>query len=134
MRSYSVRVVAIALDAPVKWVDNALSHHLVPGVTRRAKGVERRLDSVGLLVLSLARSLAVDLGVPLALGTRIASQVARDVADGDTVHRHSLTSGLVLEVPVAAIARRTRERLEDAAEAVAHIRRGRPAAHFDESG
>jgi len=132
MPSYNVRAVAIALDAPVKWVDNALSHHLVPGVTRSARGVERRIDSVGLLVLSLARSLAVDLGVPLALGTRIASQMARGFAGGDIVHRHSLASGLVLEVPVAAIARRTRERLVDAAEAVAHIRRGRPTEHFDD--
>jgi hypothetical protein len=93
--------------------------------------VDRELDDVGLLVLALARYFAMDLGVPLALGTRIASRIASDVNVGEIVHRYSLSSGLVLEVPVAAIRRRTRERLVDAAEAVAHIRRGRPAARFD---
>ena len=128
MPLYSVRTVAIALDAPVKWVDNALSHHDVPGVMRTARGVERQLDETGLLVISLTRYLAVDLGVPLALGTRMAAQIVRDASEHTPSHRHSLPSGLTLEIPVATIVRRTRERLVDAAEAVAHIRRGRPAS------
>jgi len=126
MAPYSVRVVAIALDAPFKWVDNALSHHFVPGVTRSARGVERQVGEAGLLVLLLTRYLAMDLGVPLALGTRIATAMASDLNGTEIIHRHSLPSGVVLEVPVAAIVRRMRNRLVDASEAVAHIKRGRP--------
>lgn len=126
MSTYSARAVAIALDAPLKWVDNVLSHHFVPGASHGARGVERQLGEDALLVLALTRYFAVDLGVPLALGTRIAAQIANSVSGTDGVHRHSLPSGLVLEVPAAAIARRTQERLVDAAEAVAHIKRGRP--------
>ena len=131
MPSYCVRAVAIALDAPFKWVDNVLSHHFVPGVTRNARGVERQVGDAGMLVLAMTRYLAVELGVPLALGTRIATAIASDSSGTEIVHRHSLPSGVVLEVPVAATVRRMRDRLVDASEAVAHIKRGRPAARIN---
>ena len=128
MGTHVVRAVAIAIEAPVKWVDNALSHHPIPGVTRNVRGVERRLDEPSVLALALTRFLAVDLGVPLALGSRIAARIVSEVGDDTALHRLSLSSGLTLEVPVAAILLRTRERLVDATEAVAHIKRGRPKA------
>jgi len=123
---HSVRSVALAIGAPAKWVDNALSHHRIPGVSRRARGVQRDLDGTSVLILALTRFLAVDLGVPIALGSKIAGEIAGTVDESAVLHRRALPSGLVLEVPVAAIVRQTRERLVDAAEAVAHIKRGRP--------
>ena len=123
---HNVRSVALAIGASAKWVDNALSHHRIPGVSRRARGVQRELDETAVLVLALTRFLAVDLGVPIALGSKIAGEIAGAVDEDVVLHRRALPSGLILEVPVAAIARQTRERLVDAVEAVAHIKRGRP--------
>ena len=123
---HNVRSVALAIGASAKWVDNALSHHRIPGVSRRARGVQRELDETAVLVLALTRFLAVDLGVPIALGSKIAGEIAGAVDEHVVLHRRALPSGLILEVPVAAIARQTRARLVDAVEAVAHIKRGRP--------
>lgn len=122
--AHGVRVAAIVLDAPVKWVDNVLSHHELPGVVRAERGVARRIDDAGLLALALCRLLSGELGVPLARAVVLAAGAvtARESSAGHI----AVSPGLSLHLALDAIEHRLRSRIPDAIEAVAHVRRGRP--------
>ena len=118
--AYSVRVVALALDVPVKWIDNVLSHHELRGVSRTTHGVPRQLDDVALLSLALCRLLAVTTGMPIANAASLARAV---VESGGRV---TVAPGIAFEVALDEMRRRLHARAIDAAEAVSHVRRGRP--------
>ena len=124
MRTYNVRMIALVVRAPIKWVDNILSHHRIPGVVAGTRGVERRVSDDGLLCIELCRLLTHDLGVPLGRAAAIAQQVV--AREPEARKRLPLGSGIVLELPMDEIDQRLRTRLIDAAEAVAQVRRGRP--------
>lgn len=121
---HNTRVAAIVLDVPVKWVDNVLSHHDVPGILRTDRGVARRIDDVGLLALALCRLLSAELGVPLARAAVLASNVV--AARASSSGRLDVANGLSLNLALDDIERRLKSRVGDAIEAVAHVRRGRP--------
>jgi hypothetical protein len=123
-RSYDVRTVALAIDVQAKWLDNLLSHHSIPGVIRQRQGVERRITDEGVLAIDLVRQL-VGFGVGAARAVSIA-QAALKTRGGDEL-RYVDDSGIVLLFPSASTERRLRERMIDAVEAVASVRRGRPA-------
>jgi hypothetical protein len=123
-RSYDVRTVALALDVPSKWLDNVLSHYSIPGVTRQRQGVERRITDEGVLAIDLVRQLAV-FGVGAARAVSIAQVALMTRGGGDL--RYVDASGIVLVFPSASIERRLRERMIDAVDAVASVRRGRRA-------
>src|SRR6266513_3170231 len=53
-RAYTVATAAVALGVPTKWIDNALSHHKVAGITQQRQGIPRRL--------TIARDLVVGAG------------------------------------------------------------------------
>ena len=72
MRSYHVATVAVALECPTKWVDNILSRHELPGVTRERQGISRRVSFEGLVHLGLVQALTADLGLPFAAAVRFA--------------------------------------------------------------
>jgi hypothetical protein len=63
MRSYSVAVASLAIDAPVKWTDNLLSHHEVADIDSDRRGVARRIPHSTLLRLALVRELQLGLGI-----------------------------------------------------------------------
>lgn len=64
-RAYDVRTVALATGTTVKWVDNLLSHHDVPGVLNARQGVERRVSDGGLFAIEMTRILNREFGVPV---------------------------------------------------------------------
>jgi hypothetical protein len=120
-RSYSVRIAAVALGVPAKWVDNVLSQHDIPGVTSSRQGVERSISDLGIKVLEIVRIGSHELGIPVSRSVEIA--VAATVAPDA---RFVTASGAELRFAIETIDRRLRERLVDAIEATPRLARGRP--------
>lgn len=123
-RWYDVKTVALALDVQTKWLDNLLSHHSVRGVARQRQGVERRITDDGVLAIELVRRLGL-LGIGAARAVSIAQAALTTRGSGDL--RYVDDSGIVLLFPATSIERRLRDRMIDAVEAAASVRRGRPA-------
>lgn len=123
MRAYTVAATAVTLDVPAKWVDNALSHHHVPGVARRRQGVARRLSYQAVLTLEVALRLVRTLGVPLPRSIELAT-----VLISDPKSRQSLGagSGLSLAIDIEAIEAHVARLLAHAVEVAPSPRRGRP--------
>jgi hypothetical protein len=123
-RSYSARLVALTLDCPIKWVDNLLSHHVIPGVSRSRQGVQRRVTDEGLLAIELTRMLTSELGVPISKATAIARATLQNRSASRL--RFVTESGIDIVFPIEAIEVRLRQRIVQAIESVASIPRGRP--------
>lgn len=123
-RSYSVRLVALTLEVQTKWLDNLLSHFEITGASRIRQGIAREISHEALVRIEVIRSLSSELGVPLAKAVDIAAQI--NPAELTERVIHSLPSGYGVSIPIAAIERRLRERVLEAVESVAHVRRGRP--------
>ena len=120
-RSYSVKIAALTLGVPLKWVDNVLSHHDIPGVVSERQGVERAISDLGIRTLELIRIVSRELGASIPRAVAIATAA---VGNPDTTF--STSSGAVLRFSSDAIDRRIRERLMDAIEATPRLKRGRP--------
>jgi hypothetical protein len=123
MRAYTVAATAVTLDVPVKWVDNALSHHHVPGVAKRRQGVARKLSYQAVLTLEVALRLVRALGAPLPRSIELAT-----VLISDPKSRQSLgaTSGLSLGIDIESIEAHVARLLAHAVEVAPSPRRGRP--------
>lgn len=121
MRSYSVAVSSLAIDAPQKWLDNLLSHFPIPDVDSKRRGVSRRIPHSALIRLALTR----DLHFALGIGVRDALVLAGEILESDsgTVscggHLRVTCDRLLLEQHVD-------RRLRDALESAPTPRRGRP--------
>jgi hypothetical protein len=107
-------------------LDNLLSHFDLPGLERGRQGRERRISEVGLLAIEIVRLLSFELSVPMARATQLAATALR-TRDGE---RSTVTtpSGVVVVLPIADIERGLRNRVVEAVETAAEIRRGRPAS------
>jgi hypothetical protein len=105
---------------PVKWIDNILSHHDVPGVTQRRQGVARRLELEGLVVLGLASSLIHELGISIAPALRIATALVQNNGSFESQR------GIAVTVDLSAFRTQVIERLATAVEIAPVPRRGRP--------
>ena len=124
-RSYSSKLIALAVGVTANWLDNLLSKHVLPGVSRGRQGIERRINDDGLLAAELCRILNLELGVSLENAAEIArSAIEARIDGGDT--RHITSSGLLLLFPIRGIEQRLHQRMLDATESVARVRRGRP--------
>jgi hypothetical protein len=121
-RSYSVRLAALTTGADSKWIDNLLSRHQLPGVSRERRGVERRIDDEGLIAIELIRILNLELGVSMAAAISITAAMMVPHAAG----HYETPSGLALHVPMSELEQRLLARLGDALEFVARVPRGRP--------
>jgi len=121
LRSYSVAVSALVIGAPLKWLDNLLSHFPVPEVGSERRGVARRIPHSALLRLALARELHVELGV----GVRDALILAAELLTADDA---VVSRGGHLRVTFdrSALERTLSARLRDALESAPTPRRGRP--------
>jgi len=119
-RAYSVRITAVALGVPAKWVDNVLSQHDIPGVVSSRQGVERSISDIGIRMLEIVRMCSHELGIPISRAVEIARATSKSDA------RFATSSGAELRFDIAAIDRRLRERLIDAIEATPRLARGRP--------
>ena len=123
-RSYTARVTALVVGVQPKWLDNLLSRHALPGVSRSRQGVERRISDEGMLAVELCRIFNLELGVSLRQAAEIATQGLRSATDSEW--RYTTSSGLVLSLPIPATRARLRDRMVDAIEIVAAASRGRP--------
>ena len=121
MRSYSVAVAALAIDASHKWVDNLLSHFTVPHVASNRRGVARRIPHSVLLQLAVTR----ELNTGLAIGVRDALALATELLASDS---NGVSRGGHLRVTYDrdALERTLSRRLHDALESAPAPRRGRP--------
>lgn len=123
-RSYDVRLVALTIGATLKWVDNLLSQHELPGVTRGRQGVQRRITDEGLLAIELTRMLTVEARIPVGRAIEIARAAIRSRLEADMQVRLAGDLTFVFQAP--AIEQRLRRRLAEAIESSARVRRGRP--------
>ena len=125
MRTHTVATVALTLNTSAKWIDNVLSHHELPGVTRARQGIPRRLNERAVLVLAIALDLASSLRLPLRPAIAIAGQLAD--TDGPVGrHRPDPGSSIELTVNLDEVAQDLARRLARAAEIAPTPRRGRP--------
>lgn len=120
-RAYNVHVVALTIDVPVKWVDNLLSHHDVPGCSGGRQGVSRRISDLGLASIAIIRLLGADLGIPLPNAVALVRVAATETGIGPLRSaagtRIDLPSGFLDEL---------QDRLRDALQAAPRRARGRP--------
>lgn len=121
-RSYDVRVVALTLGVDVKWLDNLLSHHAVPGCVGARQGIKRRITDHGLRAIAAVRLLGTELGIPVG---RALELIRRSMLDGEQFQLRS-NSGIVIELPWSDIERDLQARLIDALQAAPRVARGRP--------
>ncbi|MDE3150839.1 MAG: hypothetical protein KGL93_01190 [Gemmatimonadota bacterium] len=129
MPSYDVPTAAFVAGASAKWVDNITSHHEIPGVERRKRGVLREFSFDALILLRIVRTLADDLEIPAWRAVEIAPGILK----GGT-GQVTLDGGTTVLVDLDAITRQVRQRLLEAAESVPRIRRGRPPASTTPGG
>lgn len=121
-RAYTVATAALALDMPIKWVDNILSHNRLAGIHQEKQGIARRLSVEGLVMLALAAVLILELGLPAAKAIVIADEI---ITGGG---RYVAGQGLTIQIDLAAFHDHLLERLERAVEIAPTPRRGRPPA------
>jgi hypothetical protein len=120
-RSYDVRVVALAIEAPDKWLDNLLSHHDVPGCEGSRQGISRRISDLGVLAIAVIRLLTVDAAIPVAHAVALVREAATDGGIGPL----RTSSGLTIELPPGFVAA-LQEHLRDAMQSAPRHARGRP--------
>lgn len=127
-RSYTAKLVALTIGVQAKWLDNLLSHHDLPGVSRGAQGLERRITDEGLLAIEAVRILVAELGVPIAR----AVSIARIALAGRTSSEMRFVAEPSVSVLFALpeIEHRLRDRIIEAGESVARVPRGRPRRLF----
>src|SRR6187401_2953558 len=104
-RAYTVATAALALDIPVKWLDNVLSHFSVQGIVQERQGVARRITIDGMLQLYLVHSLSSELGTTIVVGTRLAQRLA-------TAGLVELSNGITIRADPDALRAELIERLE----------------------
>ena len=119
-RTYDPRTVALALKAPIKWVDNILSHNDIRGVDRTSRGVERRLSFDGVAVLAISRLLSKELGIPTPAALKISRQLV-DLGTGQV----TTAGGVGVIIDWAALIERLQGRLTEVCETSVRMRRGR---------
>lgn len=124
MRSFDIRVAALTLSVGQKWIDNLLALYPLRGIRRGRQGVQRRITEEGLLLIELVRMLSADLGVPLRVAAKLASDALMEGNGGELVTR--TPSGLRVSFPVDTIQTQLRLRAQDAVESAVRVRRGRP--------
>lgn len=131
MRGYTVAATAVALGLPVKWVDNALSHHPVKGVSRSRQGVSRKLSPAAVITLAITVRLVRLLPIPLSRALDLARQAMESPDNPAPLH---LSQVITISIDATAIARQTAEDLALAVEIAPTPRRGRPPARNKKKG
>jgi hypothetical protein len=123
-RTYDARLVALTVGVPYKWVDNLLSHYVLPGVSGGRQGLQRRIADDGLLAIEIVRAFAFGLGVPLARASKLATSAVQARAEGNV--NVTLESGVFITLRFEEIERRLQKRILETIESVARVPRGRP--------
>ena len=119
MPAYTVAATAVTLRMPLKWVDNVLSHHSIPGVKRGRQGLSRRLAPQSILSLEIALRISRALRIPMAQALELSSRLLSGAA-ADVGH------GITLSIDLESIRDDLHERMAHAVEIAPSPRRGRP--------
>jgi len=122
-RRYSIAVVALAADAPPKWVDNLLSQHRLPGIRSERRGVAREIDEAGALAIMVTRRLHADLEMTVARAVDCARQV---IESRESPSQIRLGHGISIVIDIPALERQLRHAIVAAMEGFVQPRRGRP--------
>ena len=125
-RAYTIATAALALDIPVKWLDNALSHNQIRGIHQERQGVARRLTVEGLLILAIAATLVKELGITLTAALEFAEGIAMSAGT------YTSPAGVRIQLNLEALNARLLERLANAVEIAPSPKRGRPAKNKTE--
>ena len=120
MRGYTVATTALALGVEPKWLDNALSHHHIPGVARSRRGVRRRIPSRSVVIIAIAEMLGAQLSIPL----QRALEIAANLESAESAE-YRVSDVLTLRMDVDSLRADVLRRLDEAAEFAAVPRRGR---------
>ena len=123
MPAYTVAATAVTLGMPLKWVDNVLSHHRIPGVSRARQGISRRLAPQAILTLDVALRISRALGIPTSRALDLSARLLRQPADTVTVEAGQ---GISISIAVKEVRDDLLERLAHAVEVAPSPRRGRP--------
>jgi hypothetical protein len=121
VRLYSVAVTSVAIQAPEKWTDNLLSHHQVPGVQARSRGVSRGVSWHALVQIALVRELHIRLGCAVRDAVSFASAILASPTSALEAGSH-----LTVSFDRARFEHDLHRRLADALETAPRPRRGRP--------
>lgn len=122
MRTYTVALVALAIQAPPKWVDNLLSQHpVLEGVPVRRQGLARRISHRALIHIAVVRQLNHELGLSVADAVSAAPALLSLEGGGVLMRGH-----LRLSFDAPALERDLLSRLRDALESAPSPCRGRP--------
>lgn len=121
MRSYSVAVTAIAIRAPVKWLDNLLSQHEIDDVAKRSRGRARRIARRAVTRLAIVRELHESVGCGVREAVALADRLL-------TSEDACVQAGGHLSVQIARVRLDAEldRRLGEALESAPTPRRGRP--------
>lgn len=126
MRAYTVAAVAVSLKVPAKWIDNALSHHAVPGVTQARQGIARRLSPQAVTILEIALQLVRSAGLPLGRALEIGHKIMQTGTSETAEVRLQISKSIAIIVDSSALRADTSARLAEAVEIAPRPRRGRP--------
>lgn len=121
-RAYTVGALALTVGMPVRWVDNVLSHHKVPGVTQERQGVARKVAFEGVLHLALALNLIQAFRIPLTAALHLAYTI---VTNGG---RYDTPTGIMISIDLNLLRTRIEGRLAEAVEITPVPKRGRPGS------
>lgn len=121
MRSYTVAVTSLAIDAPERWTDNVLCQFVIPGVISVRRGIARKLPHAVVVRLAIIRQLNTSLGVGVGDAIRLTADLLRSEPVG------VFESGqLKLVLNMRDVERSVDARLAAALESSPIRRRGRP--------
>lgn len=120
LRGYTVHATALALQVDEKWVDNLLSHNVIPGIARSTRGVRRRLPERSILIIAIARLLNSELLIPVHRAVSIARSIV------ETGSEFTPAPSIALRVDLDTLATDLKSRLDQAAEFAPLPKRGRP--------
>jgi hypothetical protein len=112
------------MGADIRWVDNLLSRHDLPGILRGRQGVQRSISDQGLLAIELTRLLSQKLGLSVGQSVAIARSVLGARLSGSVRVEIAPALSLVVDLPV--LEERLRAQVLQAMESVSRVPRGRP--------
>lgn len=121
MPKYSTSAAALAIRSAPKWIDNLLSHNILPGVPNARQGVARRLPLSVVYRIALIRELTDALHLSIASAVPLADQIIR-APD----HQLQLSSSIQLSCDIPTLQQRVLESLAQAVEVTPTPNRGRP--------
>jgi hypothetical protein len=124
MRAYTVATAAVTLGVSRKWLDNTLSHHLIPGIIQSRQGISRQLTPPALIHIQVAIALMETLLVPLKRALELSNNVLSAAKPGDL----PLSPAVSVHVDIPALSEDLVKRLNAAVEITPVPRRGRPPA------